>query len=672
MTIISTVSVPKAQTTINSAVTLNSIPSTVTMNAFVSNNSTIVISSANTFIKFNIAQTNVSFSTVAGNTSFTINSVSNLFPQFTMNANSSPNVTQNVNGYDGVIAIANVNGQHVVVNGHGNPIMLRGVNIPGTAFTPCVSQAFNQISQFGNNMTPQDPNYVFIQNRGINSVRIGLSSQAFFNVAFQEMVAVGNANSAAWSGSTFYMDHWGNYKQCIQNAITQARDAGCYPILVLAACAPQINLGATGTQFLAAADQSPFIDYSSGYNFYCNVGNSFISWLQTSCVNPATNSINDIIFELYNEPYLDNMNDGFWQLTTANGSFGNPAWLATNGGNPIVVANNAVPPNTPGDSLNFGAYAPGQEFIMLYGGWANEFYQQGDYRTTLSCNVGIPPAITTDGGLVHSRLSTMWQILGYQQILDSIRAQGANNICLVNGCAFSSIQSNLPYFLPVDTLNPPQIGTGWHAYEAGTSGYPSTADPGSGTAACLIYAQKNANGTAANLTYAVPVMITETATQSGTTATDPDPYIARMTALVDAQVLGSMHYIVFADGGCAANSQWTSNLSFSDWAYSYPVGAIGTIGNGSGGFGNMLTVTSTNGVIQVGSVVTLASNIQGNPAIKPYGSNGTTGTGGAGTYSLEPILPWGQQCSNGSILISMPTIYPGQSNTFNHWVVNHG
>ena len=73
------------------------------------------------------------------------------------------------------------------------------------------------------------------------------------------------------------------------------------------------------------------------------------------------------------------------------------------------------------------------------------------------------------------------------------------------------------------------------------------------------------------------------------------------------------------------------------WAYTVVNGSFtATLNNGSGSSGNILTVSGSNlqGSVQAGAVVT-GTGVPSNTTIAAFGTGGTTGTGGAGTYQVS-------------------------------------
>jgi hypothetical protein len=560
-----------------------------------------------------------------------------------------------------------VNSSGILVDGGGNPIMLRGSNLSGLN-DQVIPDYSGQIDPWGNGNTPSDPNFVQIAAWKMNVVRVILNVQSFLGIHYQLLTGSSNA-TAAWGGTSYSADPNGNYQQYMLAAFRKARSANCYIIIDCHECAPQFTLGGI-TQYLPAIDQSPFMDAQTASVFWTDPTQSIIAWLATYFGSLAFNTANgfnggaagiyydaahggvsgfqDFIFELFNEPYFGNQ---AFTLTTIAGTFGNPAWKAHNGGSAYTTTNGGTPPVAPGAS-SLGVTTAGEHFVMLYGGQCNWFYQQG----AMNNGRGIPAGFTV--GSLSGALNQPWQVYGYQQAVTGIRALGATNVILVNGSGFASSQSLLPYYMPVDSLSPPQIGTGWHAYESGSSTYPSTLDPGSGTSSCLQYSEDNAAGTG-GLGYAVPVMITEIATTSGVSNTQPDPYISRMTALTDAQALGSFHYIDFCNNNVAAyNSQ--GPLPYTENIYDAPVSITASIS------GTTLTVTVAGGTILPGMAIT-SGVILGAPYILPYGSGGTTGTGGTGTYEIDNPQTVGLTSMNVNAVLP----WNGQGETFYDWLVGH-
>lgn len=175
-----------------------------------------------------------------------------------------------------------------LVDQSGTPIFLRGANMSGLENS--VIQGGQPWADDGG--TPQWATYATWKP---NVVRIPLNAACFLNLQ------VAKTTSATSLGAPFAADTHGNYRQAIKDAIDAARAIGCYIIFDLHWCAPKVTLGGV-TQYLAPMAQSPFADADTAIPFWT----AFPLWLQST----YPGGINDILFELFNEPFLDSFSAG--------------------------------------------------------------------------------------------------------------------------------------------------------------------------------------------------------------------------------------------------------------------------------------------------------------------------------------------------------------------------
>ena len=247
-------------------------------------------------------------------------------------------VSANVQGYDGSLQLL-VSGQ--IANGHSNAIMLRGMNLVGLDAQImggiCTSNQYWSTNPWGNTSHfgsvpptgPTGPSFPAIATWKPNCLRFGINPQAFANYSVSLPVWGGSVASSTWQSGAFApqaVDPHGIYKQTVLNAILGCRSINCYMIVSCGITAPQFTLGGV-TNWMAAVDQPPFLDYASGYPFWCtsSTTTSFPAWLATNFGSAAFNTangfnggaagayyssahggstgINDVIFELFNAPY---------------------------------------------------------------------------------------------------------------------------------------------------------------------------------------------------------------------------------------------------------------------------------------------------------------------------------------------------------------------------------
>lgn len=599
------------------------------------------------------------------------------------------NVLSSISGTFGLTVNAAASGQFLAINSNGlitnsagTPIMLRGGNVAGLQDQTIVNTnvvADNYSGVWGNqNSIGGAPVFPFFQQQKLNSIRLNINAQSFQNTLSRSLIWGGSLGASSWGSTDIPGDNSAGraYKATIAQSINQARAYGMYTIVELHECAPQFTVGGT-TQYLTAMNQPPFIDATNGLSFWTNSSPSLgmPAWLATQFGSAAFNTangfnggaagtfynaayggptgLNDIIFELFNEPYLSNQ---AFTLTTVAGTFGNVAWKAHNGGSNYTFADGNTPPATPGSSWTAGA-----EFVMLFGGHCSWFFQQGSYVPGPAA-MGIPTQFTAGGQ--SSALNLSWQIAGYQQILTAIRALGFTNICSVNGSGFASALQSLPYYLPVDTLVPSQISVSNHAYpNSGAVPAPPGTLPASldSQSVYTSWAQINAGTLTGLAGTKMPVLVTETGDYSGASLTTT--YMGAITAQVDARTLGGVHIWPWitndaAAFGTAGNTIHQSNICGASFTFT------GTIS------GSTLTVTAITGTpITVGTVIISGMSTQLNATtfISAFG----TGSGGLGTYTL--VNSTGAAMSQGSTSFTACVVQPwnGQGSVYYNWTSTH-
>ena len=150
-----------------------------------------------------------------------------------------------------------------LIAGSGAPIVLRGVNRPGTEYA-CI-QGWGIFSG-----APDLASVQAMQSWHVHVVRIPLNEDCWLNI---------NGVSAAYGGS--------NYQQAILNYVNLLSSHGIYTIL-------DLHWSAPGTT--AATGQNPMPDSSHSPAFWQSVATTFKT-------NPA------VVFDLFNEPYPDNNSD---------------------------------------------------------------------------------------------------------------------------------------------------------------------------------------------------------------------------------------------------------------------------------------------------------------------------------------------------------------------------
>jgi len=640
--------------------------------------------------------------------------------QFHMRALASNPV---VAGYDGVIA---VNSAGRLVNGTGAPIQLRGANFSGLEGSAASgywdNNAWGDFSQVGGGIQTgrNGPDFPVYASWRPNFVRFLIHAGSFLGVNQFLLSPAGSASAPQWltatvsssvtsstvipvnsttywdngqqpgcmitdvtggstiptgtkvsvasstqltattavtipSGTTLYATYLADptsiYRSTLATAIETARANKLYIEINCHINAPRLTIGGV-TQWMCALGQLQFIDDDTAQAYWVNSSTSLVAWLATTFGSAEFNAANgfnggaagtqwsaayggysgfgDIIFELFNEPYYGNQ----------------PQTLTALGGG-SVASNEAA-------YLN-GCYA---SFICNNGGEIN------------TVGIGIPSSYAVGGttGAVSADFASGsvngCKMGGYQEILNGIRAQGATNVCLVAGDNYASKQSTIYKLFPADTLSPSQVGTNWHGYQSGTSDYPNTGDPGSGTAACLAYPQANIAGTG-GIGFPIPLVYDEFASNGGcgTSQTQPNAFLAAMLAWVDTYGVHTAYFAWSspAPNGTAGPDNWTACELGASFTFT------ATVSNGSGAAGNILDVTAVTGSpFQIGTLITVDNS--GNVLTGAYIASFGTGTGGTGTYFLNQ-----SNVQLGSTSMSAAQVLPltGDGQTLYNWMYAH-
>jgi aryl-phospho-beta-D-glucosidase BglC (GH1 family) len=192
---------------------------------------------------------------------------------------------------------------HQLINGSGNVIQLRGVNLSGMEFTAI--QGWDPSDPTGGQMGQAlGPNWTALNSWKPNAVRIPLNEASWLGLTCTDI-----------NGFSRNTDPGANYRQTLANLVQAANNAGLYVILDLHWAAP-------GN--VCPVQQGQMADADHSLNFWTSIANTYKN-------NPA------VLFELFNEPFFDNDFEGnAWTYMTfgAGGSFtgiqesgnGDPLW----------------------------------------------------------------------------------------------------------------------------------------------------------------------------------------------------------------------------------------------------------------------------------------------------------------------------------------------------------
>jgi endoglucanase len=198
-----------------------------------------------------------------------------------------------------------------LVDGKGNTVQLRGVNVSGlesvairgtSPANPWGAQTGTQSNGSG---TP--PWSVMATTWAVNAVRIPLNEASWLGLQCTDVGGAGDTvvNGVAkpnLPGTTIKADPGGNYQATVEQSVAAATAAGMYVILDLHWAAP-------GTD--CPFGQNPFLDSDNSLPFWTSIATKFRT-------NPA------VIFELFNEPFrvfLTSSTD-YWSLWKSGGTFG--------------------------------------------------------------------------------------------------------------------------------------------------------------------------------------------------------------------------------------------------------------------------------------------------------------------------------------------------------------
>ena len=273
-----------------------------------------------------------------------------------------------------------VSGNHLV-DANGNTVQLRGVNVAG--LESVAIQGWDPSNPWGGSTGQNTPDWALMKTWGINAVRLPINEASWLGSQCRDVGGYGvhfvnGAKVNNTPGELVSADPGGNYRATVATTVSEATAAGLYVILDLHLAAPS-NVCPTM--------QNPMADGDNAINFWSTLASVYKS-------NPA------VIFELFNEPFLD-------QVPVA----GNDPWQALIDGGTLSWYR-AQTPNNP-------------------------WYTQVNYT---------------------------WQTAGMQQMLNAVRATGATNVILTSTLAYSSSLGGWLQYHPTDTLNPSQIAAVWHAY----------------------------------------------------------------------------------------------------------------------------------------------------------------------------------------------------------------
>jgi hypothetical protein len=190
-----------------------------------------------------------------------------------------------------------------LVDGNGNPLQLRGVNVSGletTAVHQWAKNADGTYNYWGDSGLGASPNWQSILAWKANAVRIPLNASSWLGLSCVDgSGAPVQADPATVPG----------YQARVLTDVKAALAAGLYVILDLHWSAPKLTINGTAN-YLLPDGQAPFADADTCLMF----------WQQVAA---AYKGMPGVIFELFNEPYLDSYGGSSggdqWPLMLAGG-----------------------------------------------------------------------------------------------------------------------------------------------------------------------------------------------------------------------------------------------------------------------------------------------------------------------------------------------------------------
>jgi hypothetical protein len=173
-----------------------------------------------------------------------------------------------------------------LIDAQGNEIQLRGVNVSGLEQTAVLG--WSPSNPWGNNTGTPTPDWDTIKTWGTNVVRLPLNEASWLGLSCVDEGGFGSTTTNGVKtqnkpGTTVKADPGNNYQATVANSVAGATAAGLYVILDLHWAAPG-NICPTLQNAMADADHS--------LTFWTSVASTFKS-------SP------NVIFELFNEPFLD-------------------------------------------------------------------------------------------------------------------------------------------------------------------------------------------------------------------------------------------------------------------------------------------------------------------------------------------------------------------------------
>ena len=269
-----------------------------------------------------------------------------------------------------------------LIDATGSEIQLRGVNVSGLESIAVFG--WSPSNPWGAQTGTPTPDWNIIKSWGSNVVRLPLNEASWLGLrcvdagGMGQTVAPNGSKTQNAPGAAIKADPGGNYQSTVIDSVKGATAAGLYVIL-------DLHLAAPGDA--CPTKQNAMADADHSIAFWTSVATTFKN-------SPS------VIFELFNEPYLD--------MTSA--LVDSSPWVDLLNGGGTMGAYEAQTPKSPG-------------------------------------------SVT---------VTYTWHTAGMQQMLDAVRATGATNVVLSSSLSYASAIYNWLKYKPTDPAN--QLGAVWHAY----------------------------------------------------------------------------------------------------------------------------------------------------------------------------------------------------------------
>ncbi len=182
-----------------------------------------------------------------------------------------------------------MSGNHFV-DGSGNTVQLRGVNVSGLEFVAI--EGWDPSNPWGGQTGDPTPDWNVIKTWGVNAVRLPLNEASWLGLSCSDIggssvtINSGGQQVQDTPGQIIQADPGDNYQATVEQTVANATAAGLYVILDLHWAAPN-----DGSVAACPTIQNAMADSDHSVAFWTSIATTFKS-------NPA------VIFELFNEPFV--------------------------------------------------------------------------------------------------------------------------------------------------------------------------------------------------------------------------------------------------------------------------------------------------------------------------------------------------------------------------------